>query len=111
MRGRKGEQEEERVKIKLDRQDWFPQLGIQSCHLLDNWPCRGTEGRGQVPGVHLPQQKSGLGLPGGELENLKWEAPGQPERLSPLGLTLGGAASTQGCGGLRCEGAPPESPG
>lgn len=64
MRGRKGEQEEERVKIKLDRQDWFPQLGIQSCHLLDNWPCRGTEGRGQVPGVHLPQQKSGLGLPG-----------------------------------------------
>lgn len=64
MRGRKGEQKEERVKIKLDRQDWFPQLGIQSCHLLDNWPCRGTEGRGQVPGVHLPQQKPGLGLPG-----------------------------------------------
>lgn len=97
MRGRKGKQEEERVKIKLDKigslnSEFNPVIS------LTTGPAEGQRAEGKSQGFTCLSRNPAWGCLGGELENLKWEAPGRPAQPSPLGLTLGGAASTQCCG-------------
>lgn len=55
---------------------------------LTTGPAEGQRGRGQVPGVHLPQQKyrHGAWLTG-KLENLKWDAHSQSVCCSLLSLS------------------------
>lgn len=56
---------------------------------LTTGPAEGQRGRGQVPGVHLPQQKyrHGAWLTG-KLENLKWDAHSQSVCCSLLLLSV-----------------------
>lgn len=66
------------VKINLERKIGSLNSESNLVISLTTVPAEGQRGRGQVPGVHLPQQKYRHGAwLAGKLENLKWEARSQ----------------------------------
>lgn len=68
----------QRVKVNLERKIGSLNSESNLVISLTTGPAEGQRGRGQVPGVHLPQQKyrHGAWLTG-KLENLKWDAHSQ----------------------------------
>lgn len=78
----------QRVKVNLERKIGSLNSESNLVISLTTGPAEGQRGRGQVPGVHLPQQKyrHGAWLTG-KLENLKWDAHSQSVCCSLLSLS------------------------
>lgn len=83
----------QRVKVNLERKIGSLNSESNLVISLTTGPAEGQRGRGQVPGVHLPQQKyrHGAWLTG-KLENLKWDAHSQSVCCSLLWLSSEGTS-------------------
>lgn len=98
----------QRVKINLERKIGSLNSESNLVISLTTGPAEGQRGRGQVPGVHLPQQKYRHGAwLAGKLENLKWDTCSQSVCCSLLLLfSVTGGQVTSIWGGGRWHSRP-----